>query len=127
MITQSVLRVLIIVIAPAILLLKAGRAPSLRPQLLALDPQTASPGEIVTAHGANLDRTRVAELILEGNEATTLAHIVEQRPELIMFLVPRSLKAGQYRIVLIADTRWGTERFDQDILLTVITADRPIS
>ena len=127
MIIQSVLRVLILVIAPAVLLLNAGRGPNLHPRLAVLDPQTAAPGEIVTAHGANLDRSRVAELVLEGSDATILAHIVEQRQELIMFRVPQSLKAGQYRIVLLADTRWGTERFDQDILLTVVTADRPIS
>lgn len=123
MLLQTGLRVLFLVVAPAIFILNIGGGPSQRPRLSSIEPHVAAPGEIVMAHGANLDRSRVAELILQGNERAPMVQIVEQRPDLIRFRVPRLLDPGQYRIVLVADTRWGTEMIDQDVVLTVVKAD----
>jgi len=123
-IIQSGFRILVLLIAPALLLLGASRDPRQDPRLMVLEPSAAAPGEIVTAYGANLERARVVELILEGSDGTTLVRIVEQGPDLIRFRVPASIAPGQYRIVLLATTVWGREMIDQDVVLIVINPER---
>ena len=120
MFLNSGLRIVALVIAPAVFQLNIDRRVSDRPYVSSIEPQTAAPGAIVAAHGANLDRSQVAELILEGSDGTIMTHIVEQRPDLIRFRVPSMLDPGVYRIVLVADRRWGAELIDQDIVLTVL-------
>ena len=76
----------------------------------------------MTAHGAYLDGSRVVELILSNCAGKAITHIVEQRPDLIGFRVPRTLGPGP-RIVLVVDSRWGTELLYQDIVLTVVSVE----
>jgi hypothetical protein len=34
------------------------------------------------------------------------------------------MEPGDYRIVLVADTRWGTEMINQEVILTVVAVYR---
>jgi hypothetical protein len=123
MFLHSGLRILALMATPALFSVNVDQGLGERPHLTGIVPQAAAPAAVVTAFGFNLDRSNVAELILEGSDGTIMTHIVEQQPDLIRFRVPRSLEPGLYRIVLLAETSWGTELIDQDIVLTVLKAD----
>ena len=124
MVLQSGLRILTLVIAPALLSVSIDRDITERPRIMSIYPQKAAPAEIVKGYGVNLDQSHVAELLLEGTDGTTLTHIIEQRPDLIRFRVPIILRPGEYRVILVADYRWKTELIEQDIVLTVVSMDK---
>lgn len=123
MILHSGLRIVALVVAPALFSLNVDRNLTEHPRIIHIDPQKAAPAEVVMAYGVNLDRSHVAELILEGSGGATITHIVEQAADLIRFRVPVMLEPGEYRIVLVADRRWGMEMLDQDIVLTIVSGD----
>jgi len=123
MILNSGLRIFAFIVAPALFSVTVERNIAERPRLINIDPQKAAPGEIVSAHGVNLDRALVAELLLEGGGGTTITHITEQRADLLRFRVPTMLEPGEYRIVLVADRRSGTKVLDQNIVLTIVNAN----
>lgn len=124
MLIPTALRMLVLVIVPALFSSNVDRHLGERPQVMLLVPQTAAPGEVVAAHGLNLERSRVSELILANGDRKAITHIVEQRADLIRFRVPRLIDPGEYQIVLVADTRWGTELIEQDVILTVVAVYR---
>jgi hypothetical protein len=93
---------------------------ALSPRVDRVEPAAAAAGAVVTAYGANLGRTRVLELILTNEQQSALTQILEQSDERIRFRVPRSLSEGDYRIELVAATRWGTEVNEQSARFTVL-------
>ena len=121
MLLHAGVRIVALVVAPALFSVSLDHDASARPRLSSVEPQVAAPAEIVTARGVYLDRSRVVELILSNSDGKAITHIVEQRPDLIRFRVPRTLGPGKYQIVLVVDSRWGTELIDQDIVLTVVS------
>jgi len=124
MLLHSGFRIVALLVAPALFSLNLDRDMSDHPRVRSIEPQVAAPGEIVAARGSNLERARVAELMLVGSEGTTVTHIIEQQTELIRFRVPMMLDPGVYRIVLVADRRWGAEMLEQDVVLTVAGMNR---
>lgn len=124
MLLHSGLRIMALVIAPTLFSLNLDRDLSDHPRVTSIEPQVASPGDVVAALGSNLDRSRVAELMLASADGTAITHIVEQGPDLIRFRVPVMLDPGVYRIVLAVDRRWGTTLIDQDVVLTVAGVNR---
>lgn len=119
---HSVVRIVALAIAPAIFTAHIDRDPNRRTLVNRVEPAIVTPAEIVTAYGAGLDRSNVVELILANRSRTSITHIFEQTPHYIRFRVPPSLEPGEYRIVLVVESRWGTELADQDVVLTVVSA-----
>ena len=122
---NSAVRISVLVLAPALFSASIDRDARQRPSVSHIEPQVVAPAEIVTAYGVNLDRSRVEELILANPERTAITHIVQQWPDLIRFRVPPSLEPGEYQIVLVVGSRWGTELVDQHIVLTVVSMEEP--
>ncbi len=118
---HSVVRIVALAIAPAIFTATIDRDPNRRTLVHRVEPAIATPAEIVTAYGTGLDRLNVVDLILANNHRTAITHIFEQRPQFIRFRVPPSLDPGEYRIVLVVESRWGTELADQDVVLMVVS------
>jgi hypothetical protein len=71
-----------------------------RSRVLRLDPEAGSPGDLVTAYGEGLDRSRVADLLLTNGERTALVNIVQQNEVSIRFRIPRMLAKGRYTLIL---------------------------
>lgn len=124
MLLHSALRIAALVIVPAMFSVNVDRDTSERPRVGLLEPQAAAPGDVVAAHGVNLERSRVSELVLWSGDNKAITHILEQRADLIRFRVPMMMEPGDYRIVLVADTRWGTEMINQDVVLKVVAVYR---
>lgn len=98
------------------------------PRVDRIEPATAKPGVLVTGFGVNLRRSRVVDLILSRGDATALAHIVAQDENLIRFRIPRSLAAGQYRIVLVVSHPSSSGLMEQQTFINVLeehTSSRP--
>jgi hypothetical protein len=96
------------------------RHPMSFPQLDRVEPSVAKPGVLVTGFGANLNQSRLVDLVLSRPETAALCRIIEQQENLIRFRIPSSLPAGQYRIVLVVSNWWGSELIDQPTFLEVL-------
>ena len=118
---HSAVRIVALAIAPAIFTATVDRDPNRRTLVNRVEPAIVTPAEIVTAYGSGLDRLNVVDLILANNHRTAITHIFEQRPHFIRFRVPPSLEPGEYRIVLVVESRWGTELAEQDVVLMVVS------
>jgi hypothetical protein len=88
-----------------------------------VEPAAAKAGAIVTAFGVNLNRSRVVDLILSQGDMIMLAHIVEQRDELIRFRIPRSALSAKYRIALVIEQLWGPTMVGQQVFFEILPGD----
>ena len=85
-----------------------------------VEPNVTRPGAVVTAFGANLDRSRVQELILSSPESIALVHIVEQQEDRIRFEIPRAPAARRYSIVLALMNHLEPELVDQQVFIMIL-------
>lgn len=95
------------------------RDPSGRSRVIRLEPDTGRPGDVITAFGGQLDRTRVEELYLTDGECTALVTIVQQNEVSIQFRIPAKLASGRYRVVLLPPGRY-SPGVEQQVILTVM-------
>jgi hypothetical protein len=93
---------------------------TVRPRVDQVVPPCAKPGVVVTALGANLDRSRVMDVILTNSDRTALASVVAQSEDSIRFRIPHALAPGQYKIALVLASWWGSELAEQSVLFVVL-------
>jgi hypothetical protein len=91
-----------------------------RPRVDRIEPQAAKAGAVVVAWGANLDRSRVGDLMLSNSQRIALTRIIEQSDAVLRFRIPPNLAPGRYQIVLALGDRWGRETLDQQVFLVVL-------
>ena len=111
-------------VAVASFLLDAGSVPRdrdivIRSHVIRLEPDRGIPGDIVTALGEQLDRTRVEELYLTDGSCTALVTIVQQNEVAIRFRIPTHIPSGRYRVVLLLAGRY-SRGVEQTVVLTVL-------
>ena len=98
----------------------AYRDPNTRdlPRIDRVEPAVMRPGDVASASGQYLDRSKVADLLLTNGDLSALTHILEQHATLIRFRLPSTLEAGRYSILLV--TREQQPRFiQQDVEIIV--------
>lgn len=71
------------------------------PHLTAVNPASAKAGDVVTASGEYLDKTRVAELYLTDGKHDAKTQIVEQSDNSIKFKVPSGVAPGRLRLMVL--------------------------
>ena len=91
----------------------------MRSRVIRLEPDTGRPGDVITALGEQLDRTRVEELYLTDGSCTALVNIVQQNEVLIRFRIPAHVPSGRYRVVLLPAGRY-SRGVEQAVVLTIL-------
>jgi len=71
------------------------------PLISAVDPASAKAGDALVANGTSLDKSAVAGLYMIQGENTIEVKIVSQKAEAIEFIVPGSVKAGRYNLMVL--------------------------
>ena len=95
----------------------AGTGPA-RPSILRVEPDSGSPGEVITAYGVHLDSSKVEDLSLTGGKGHALVTIILQCETSIRFRIPAMLAKARYTIV-IHPTGQYTASIEQPVTLTV--------
>jgi hypothetical protein len=90
----------------------------LTPRILRLEPDSGRPGEIITARGQGLDRSRVEDLSLTSGDRYLLVHIIGQSDSSIVFRIPASATPGAYRILIHPVSR-SMRALEQEVKLMV--------
>jgi len=88
------------------------------PRISALEPDGGRPGDVITAHGHSLDRSRVEDLSLTAQERYLLVHILDQEETLIRFRIPASATPGRWTIVIHPVGKYSSG-LQQPVTLTV--------
>jgi VWFA-related protein len=65
-------------------------------RIVRVEPQNASPGDVVTTSGDGLDRSNVADVLLTDGVRTLAVETVEQMANSIQFKVPEQAKPGPW-------------------------------
>jgi hypothetical protein len=68
-------------------------------------PADAQPGEILCAHGENLDAAHIAAMYLTDGEADYKLEILEQATHQVRFRLPQWMPAGRMRVVILDEER----------------------
>lgn len=71
------------------------------PMIKAVEPDTAKVGDALTATGAHLDKTAVANLYMIQGEKTIEVKMASQAEEAIKFTVPENVKPGRYQLMVL--------------------------
>jgi hypothetical protein len=87
------------------------------PKVTRLEPDTAKPGDVVTAYGQSIGTAYVDDLSLTDGTGHALVTILEQTETVIRFRVPAMLTPGRY-ILVIHLSRY-RESIEQAVTLTV--------
>ncbi|HVT91853.1 MAG TPA: IPT/TIG domain-containing protein [Bryobacteraceae bacterium] len=86
------------------------------PSVTIVDPDTGKVGDAVTAKGANLGKSHVAEVYLTDNKKDTKLEVIEQTDEAIKFKVP-TLAPGRYRVLVLTANR--ASLIEEPVIFTV--------
>jgi len=71
------------------------------PLISTVDPGTAKVGATLVANGTSLDKSAVASLYMIQGESTIEVKMVSQTADAIKFIVPDSMKAGRYDLMVL--------------------------
>ena len=71
------------------------------PFISTVDPGTAKVGATLVANGTLLDKSSVASLYMIRGESTIEVKITSQTEDAIKFIVPDSVKAGRYNLMVL--------------------------
>src|SRR5271166_1053077 len=86
----------------AIVLSASGDLPKMPvPFISTVDPSTARVGASLVANGTSLDASAVASLYMIQGESTIEVKITSQKEDAIKFVVPDSVKAGRYNLMVL--------------------------
>ena len=108
-------------LAGCLLLALSGAAPAVRakdsfPRLSAVEPEAGKVGDVASAKGENLDKTKVGELYLTDGKNDVKTAITAQSDTEIKFKVP-VIKAGRYRLLVVTANK--TSMIEQPVVFTV--------
>jgi hypothetical protein len=88
------------------------------PLISTVDPGTAKVGATLVANGTSLDKSSVASLYMIQGESTIEVKITSQAEDAIKFVVPDSVKAGRYNLMVL--TKGAVPQFvEEPVLVTV--------
>ena len=85
-------------------------------KLASMEPETGKVGDVVTAKGENLDKTKVGEIYLTDGAKDYKGTITEQSDTEIKFKVPK-VEAGRYRLMLLTANK--ASMIEQPVMFTV--------
>ena len=85
-------------------------------KLSSMEPESGKVGDIVTAKGENLDKSKVAEIYLTDGTKDFKGTITEQSDTEIKFKVPKT-EAGRYHLMLLTANK--TTMIEQPVVFTV--------
>lgn len=85
-------------------------------KLSSVEPESGKVGDIVTAKGENLDKSKVAEIYLTDGTKDFKGTITEQSDTEIKFKVPKT-EAGRYHLMLLTANK--TTMIEQPVVFTV--------
>jgi hypothetical protein len=71
------------------------------PLMRTVEPYFAKPGVEVSITGDNLGKHLVAEVYLHANEKNVKVDLIEQTDTVVKFHVPRDLKPGSYKVLVL--------------------------
>lgn len=71
------------------------------PLVTSVDPQSARPGDVVTAHGSRLGTDTVAAVFLTDGTTDVKVEIVEQSAAALKFKIPRAVKPGRLALMVL--------------------------
>jgi hypothetical protein len=88
------------------------------PMIVAVTPATAKAGDALIASGTLLDKSAVANLYMIQGENTIEVKITSQTEDAINFVVPQSVKAGHYNLMVL--TKGAIPQYvEEPVLVTV--------
>ncbi len=113
--------VLVVMVVPlASLLLAKDPLPPATPFMRRVEPASVRAGELATAFGDALDKSRVDALYLTDGKNDIKTEIVNQSESSIQFKVPANTAVGRYALMVLlagADPKF----IEQPVYLTVIS------
>jgi hypothetical protein len=68
-----------------------------------VEPQSARPGDLISAYGSNLSRDSVAAVYLTDGKTDTKMEIVEQTDTLVKFRIPPATKPGHFALMVLTN------------------------
>ena len=72
------------------------------PIIKAIDPDTAKPGDVLTATGSNLDQSALSKLfIIQGQQKTIEVIITDETASALKFKVPADVAPGRYQLMIL--------------------------
>lgn len=86
------------------------------PSVTTVDPDTAKPGDTVSAKGTNLSKAHVAEAYLTDDKNDTKLEVVSQTDDEIKFKVPK-LAPGRYHFEVLTANR--ASLIEEPVILTI--------
>jgi hypothetical protein len=85
-------------------------------KLVSVDPESGKEGEVATAKGENLDKSKIAEILLTDGSKDFKAIITAQAEGEITFKIPKAA-AGRYRLMLLTANK--ASMIEQPVVLTI--------
>lgn len=74
------------------------------PQMSTVEPEQGKAGDIITAHGDYLDRSRFKELFLTNRDGDIRVEIIEQTEKSVKFKIPAKAAPGRYALMVLMNT-----------------------
>src|ERR1043165_4660458 len=68
--------------------------------IVRLEPECGHPGDVIIAHGVQLDSSKVRDLSLTSGKGHALVTILQQSESSIRFRIPAMLEQGRYTVVI---------------------------
>jgi hypothetical protein len=85
-------------------------------KLVSVDPESGKEGDVATAKGENLDKSKISELLLTDGSKDFKAVITAQTEGEISFKIPKAA-AGRYRLMLLTANK--ASMIEQPVVITV--------
>ena len=70
-----------------------------------VEPQSARPGDLISAYGSNLSRDSVAAVYLTDGKTDTKMEIVEQTDTLVKIRIPLGTKPGHFALMVLTNAK----------------------
>ncbi len=86
------------------------------PMITTVDPDTGKAGDVVSAKGTNLDKTKVCEVYLTDEKTDTKVVVTAQTDGELKFTVPK-VPAGRYHVMVLTAKR--DSMIEQPVVLTI--------
>jgi len=85
-------------------------------KLVSVEPDTGKEGDVVSAKGENLDKSKIGQLFLTDGTKDTQATITEQSDSEIKFKIPK-IAPGRYHLMLLTANK--ASLIEQPVVITV--------
>ena len=85
-------------------------------KLVSVEPESGKEGDVASAKGENLDKTKICDIYLTDGSKDLKAVITEQNEGEIKFKIPKAA-AGRYRLMLLTANK--SSMIEQPVVLTV--------